>query len=491
MKLYKIDHLVLFFFCSVYYAENLPWEGNDFSLQAQNMSLSSLLKLLAENYYTSTNIDSAIVQNFSSVILPGPPVNILCKLMSQYNLVSYYDGNMLFIYPAQRLSCHLVTLNVLSATRFAANLRRLNVPEDRSCVIYPVLNKHALEISGVPACLERVTQLATTLDADIGKCQDDAVSVVVYPLNYATALDDHYRYRDQTVVVPGIVSVLRDMTRGGAPAPASNMPATQGLPMFSADTRQNAVIVRDRSANMAGYRQLITQLDQRSEMIEISVTIIDVDAADISQLGIDWSAATSIGGGMLSFNNNGGSMDSGFSSVIKDTPNFMARLSALEKNSRTYVLSQPSVVTLNNIQAVLDKNVTFFTKLEGDRIAKLESVTTGSLLRVTPRLLEQNGKQNIMLNLNIQDGQQSEPISQGEPLPGVQNAEIASQAMLQAGQSLLLGGFEQDKQIQSEKKVPFLGTIPVLGHLFSTKTNRMHSVIRLFLINASVANRQQ
>lgn len=87
------------------------------------------------------------------------------------------------------------------------------------------------------------------------------MSVVVYPLKYATALDDHYQYRDQTVVVPGIVSVLRNMTRGGAPAPASNTPATQGLPIFSADPRQNAVIVRDRSANMAGYRQLITQLD--------------------------------------------------------------------------------------------------------------------------------------------------------------------------------------------------------------------------------------
>lgn len=491
MKLYKIAHLFLFFFCSALSAQNLPWKGNDFSLRAQNMALSSLLKNLAENYYTSTSIDPAITQSFSGVILPGPPVNILCKLMNEYNLVSYYDGNTLFIYPAQHLSRHIVTLNTLSATRFAADLRKLNVNEDRSCELHPVLNEHALEISGVPACLARVTQLATTLDADMGKRQDDAVSVVVYPLKYATAMDDSYQYRNQTVVVPGIVSVLRDMNRGSAPTSTSNVPTAQGLPMFSADPRQNAVIVRDRSANMEGYRQLISQLDLRPQMIEISVTIIDVDAGDISQLGIDWSVATTLGGGSLGFNNDNGSLDSGFSSVIKDTPHFMVRLSALEKNSRAYVLSQPSVVTLNNIQAVLDKNVTFYTKLEGDKVAKLESVTTGSLLRVTPRLLEQNGKQNIMLNLNIQDGQQSAPINQDEPLPGVQDSQIASQAMLQAGQSLLLGGFKQDKQIQSEKKIPLLGSIPVLGHLFSTKTNQMHSVIRLFLIKASVANRQQ
>lgn len=63
------------------------------------------------------------------------------------------------------------------------------------------------------------------------------------------------------------------------------------------------------------------------------------------------------------------------------------------KSSQAYVLSQPSVVTLNNIRAVLDKNITFYTKLQGEKVAKLESITTGSLLRVTPRLLNDNGTQ--------------------------------------------------------------------------------------------------
>lgn len=74
--------------------------------------------------------------------------------------------------------------------------------------------------------------------------------------------------------------------------------------------------------------------------------------------------------------NDGGA--NGFSTVISDTSNFMVRLNALEKSSQAYVLSQPSVVTLNNIQAVLDKNITFYTKLQGEKVAKLESITAGS-----------------------------------------------------------------------------------------------------------------
>ncbi|VDY41788.1 outer membrane secretin SsaC [Salmonella enterica subsp. arizonae] len=164
--------------------------------------------------------------------------------------------------------------------------------------------------------------------------------------------------------------------------------------MFAADPRQNAVIVRDYSVNMAGYRKLITELDQRQQMIEISVKIIDVNAGDINQLGIDWGTAVSLGGKKIAFNSGPNEGDTnGFSTVISDTSNFMVRLNALEKSSQAYVLSQPSVVTLNNIQAVLDKNITFYTKLQGEKVAKLESITTGSLLRVTPRLLNDNGTQ--------------------------------------------------------------------------------------------------
>lgn len=487
----RIKRMVVFpalFFCLCAQAQTLAWKGADFSLRARKISLAAVLQNLAENYDTPVVIDPAIVETFSGAIPPASPVVILNRLTTQYNLVTWLDGNTLFVYPASRVAHRVITLNTLPASTFIRYLRKRDVPEKSSCEARTIPGVNAIDISGVPACTARITQLASMLDGEMTRRRDDAVSLVVYPLKYATAVDDHYQYRDQNVVVPGIVSVLRDMSRGSAPTTSSSSAATQGLPMFSADPRQNAVIVRDRSVNMAGYRKLIGELDRRPQMIEISVTIIDVDAGDVSQLGIDWSAALSLGGGSISFNGPDSSAGGGFSTVISNTPSFMARLVALEKNSHAYILSQPSVVTLNNIQAVLDKNITFYTKLQGDKVAKLESITTGSLLRVTPRLLEEQGKQNIMLSLNIQDGQQNPPLSQDEPLPEVQNSEIASQATLHPGQSLLLGGLKQDKQMQAQNKIPLLGDIPIIGHLFRNDLNQTHSVIRLFLIKATVAN---
>ncbi|MCF3715987.1 EscC/YscC/HrcC family type III secretion system outer membrane ring protein, partial [Salmonella enterica subsp. enterica serovar Weltevreden] len=76
----------------------------------------------------------------------------------------------------------------------------------------------------------------------------------IYTLKYATAMDTQYQNRDQSVVVPGVVSELREMSKTSVPASSTTnaSPATHALPMFHADPSQNAEIVRDYAANMAG-----------------------------------------------------------------------------------------------------------------------------------------------------------------------------------------------------------------------------------------------
>ncbi|WP_047657851.1 secretin N-terminal domain-containing protein, partial [Salmonella enterica] len=83
-------------------------------------------------------------------------------------------------------------------------------------------------------------------------------------------------------------SVLRELSKTSVPASSTNngSPATQALPMFAADPRQNAVIVRDYAANMDGDRKLIKELDQRQQVIEISGKIMYVNAGEIKQLGV-------------------------------------------------------------------------------------------------------------------------------------------------------------------------------------------------------------
>lgn len=254
--------------------------------------------------------------------------------------------------------------------------------------------------------------------------------------------------------------------------------------MFSADVQQNAVIVRDRKINMPLYEKLIKEFDRKPALIEIAVLIIDVNAQDLSSLGIDWAMSTKIGGGRISFNSNGEANANNFSSVISNTPNFMIRLNALQQNAKAQILSRPSVVTLDNTQAVLDRSITFHTKLLAENVAKVESISTGTLLRVTPRLIDENGQKQMMLKLVIQDGRQIDSTSVQEPLPQTLSSEVSTQTLLRAGQSLLLGGFVQNENSEGVSKIPLLGDLPLVGSLFRSKQNNTRSTVRLFLIKA-------
>lgn len=484
----KIAGLMLLFFMPLAFGQSIPWQGEPFFIYSRGITVSDLLKDLGMNYGISIVVSPEINEKFSGNMQDKTPEKILSELAGLYNITWYYDGEILYFYKTQSIKKEFISPDGLPVATLIKYLQQSDVPAGKNCAVKSISRLNAIEVTGVPICIERVTRLSKMLSSQVRKQTQNKETVKVFQLKYASAADSNYQYRDQQVKLPGLVSVLREMSAG------NNLPlaGTEGqedahinMPLFSADPRQNAVIIRDRQANMPLYSSLISQLDQRPVQIEISVTIIDVDAGDISQLGIDWSASTSIGGTGISFNRGlaKGNSD-GFSTVIGDTGNFMVRLNALQKNSRARVLSRPSVVTLNNIQAVLDKNVTFYTKLQGDKVAKLESVTSGSLLRVTPRMIDADGVKEVLRNLNIQDGQQQVSLISSEPLPQIQNSDISTQATLRVGQSLLLGGFIQDKQIESQNKIPLLGDIPLLGGLFRSTEKQSHSVVRLFLIKA-------
>lgn len=469
-------------------AQPIPWRGQPFFVSSRNTPLASVLKDLGANYGLPVVVSPKITEAYAGALRDQPKGKALAELSRLYQLLPYYDGNSLYVYKAQEVDQALLAPAYVGADQLSRLIGQSGLLDGPACRLHPVGASNSLQVSGVPVCLTRVSALAKQLDEQNLNQEQNKETVAIYPLKYASAADTSYSYRSQTVTVPGVVSVLREMAQGRAlPLPDNKTPApadASGLPTFSADTRQNAVLIRDRRKNMNLYADLIPKLDQRPTLVEISVAIIDVDAADINELGIDWSASARIGGGTVNFNTDGGLASDSFSSLVSNSGNFMLRLSALEQKSKAKIVSRPSVVTLDNVQAVLDRSITFYTKLVSEKNAKLESVTAGALMRVTPRLIHETDGDKVLLTLNIQDGRQDKPISRAEPLPQVQNAEIATQATLNLGQGLLLGGFVQDENIEGVRKIPLLGDLPLIGGLFRSTTKSERNVVRLFLIKA-------
>ncbi|VVE19122.1 Type III secretion system outer membrane protein SpiA [Pandoraea pneumonica] len=477
------------------------WQGGPFLFQSAGTPLAELLRDFGAHHRVPTLVSALVTDRFVGTLPPGSPQATLDALSERYRLSWYFNGQTLHIDKASEAARQVTSLRYASPDDLLSHLRNAGVLHPQHCVARAIPAARALEIAGVPACLETVKMLAEHLERDARDQQESEETIEIFPLKFATAADTRYSYRGQEVVVPGVVSVLQDLILGagplvpvaGATTDVTQSPPRANTPRFSADARRNAVVVRERRRNLPLYADLIAQLDVRPRLVDISVAIIDVNASDIAELGVDIAGSARFGGfGTLSLNSgqlrdDGGGDQGTFSAVVGDTNKFMVNLSALERNSKARVLSRPSIVTLDNMQAVLDRSVTFYTKVTGEKVAKLESVTSGSLLRVTPRLVpdEASGHEQVMLTLNIEDGGEiRSPRDSRNDVPSIRNSAISTQATLQAGQSLLLGGFVQDTQHEQESKIPLLGDIPFLGRLFSSTTNRNESVIRLFLIKA-------
>ncbi|GAB3629254.1 EscC/YscC/HrcC family type III secretion system outer membrane ring protein [Pandoraea terrae] len=470
-------------------ADTPVWRGPPFFFHSVGTPLAEVLRDFGGHYGMPTLVSAQVNDTFIGTLQDIPPQRLLDELAQRYRLSWYHDGQTLHVYKSLETSRRLLTLRYVKLPVVAEHLRAAGVLHPKHCLAREITAANAVEVAGVPACLETVSALAQHLEDSARQTQESEESIEILPLRYASADDTRYQYRNQQVVVPGIASVLRDLVLGARPlaqdAEAAPSPAT---PRFSADSRRNAVIVRDRRRNLPIYADLVRQLDIKPRLIDISVSIIDVNANDMDALGIDFSGATRLGGaGSVEFN-TGLTESSNFSTVVGDTGKFLIRLNALEKNSKARVLSRPSVVTLDNMQAVLDRNITFYTKLYGNKSGNLESASTGLLLRVTPRLVDEAGAQEIMLFLNLEDGHLTpDKTNVRKDIPNISSSSISTHATLRAGQSLLLGGFLQDEQHESEQKIPLLGDIPILGRLFSSTQNRTTSVIRLFLIKAEPA----
>lgn len=470
---------------------SVKWKGETFNLRTRGMPLKTLFRDFGANYQLPVVVSDAVNDTYIGSIDNEKPEQVLRRLARLYHLSWYYNGDTLYVYKSREMATGVVTPQFISPRELQRYLVAQKVTGVEGCRLQEVSGFQSFEISGVPACLARVLSLTKEVDDKARLRAVNRESIRVFPLRYASAADITYQYRQQDVVVPGVVSILSKMRADNALPVADGKEGAEvnvGPTQFSADPTQNAVLVRARESNMSVYQTLIEQLDKQNHQIEIAVAIIDVDEANLKQLGVDWSGT--VGGGGVSASFNSGISDGSYmSGVVSNSGEFMARVSALQQRSQAQILSQPSVVTLNNVQAILDKNITFYTRVRSENVAKLESVTAGTLMRVTPRVVEsKNGSrtiEEIMLLLNIQDGQQVAASGSEDALPQVQNSEITTQATLRPGQSLLLGGFVQDKQMKGRRSIPFLGDLPLVGRLFGTERNEVHSVVRLFLIKAT------
>lgn len=278
-----------------------------------------------------------------------------------------------------------------------------------------------------------------------------------------------------------------------------------------ADSTQNALVVKADPQLMREIEAAIQQLDIRRQQVLIEAAIIEVAGDDADQLGVQWALGDiSSGIGLINFTNVGSSLSklaagyltggaAGLGSVIgagssivvgdyKEGANgsrklYGALIQALKSNTKSNLLSTPSIVTMDNEEAyiVVGQNVPFVTGSVTTNSTGVNPYTTverkdvGVTLKVVPHIGE-GGSVRLEVEQEVSAVQESR--GQATDLVTSKRA-IKTSVLADHGQTVVLGGLISDNSIHSRQGLPVLGDIPYLGRLFraDSKTNEKRNLL--------------
>jgi general secretion pathway protein D len=270
-----------------------------------------------------------------------------------------------------------------------------------------------------------------------------------------------------------------------------------------ADEAINALVIRADPATMIDIMDIVDSLDVRRMQVLIEAAIVEVTTDFSRQLGSELavgdrtSGNTPIGltapSGTLAQILQGLATNSPPATPLGETPllaggrlsqtgpSFAFIIKALASNSNVNLLSTPSITTMDNEEAkiVVGQNVPFRT---GSTVSGSQGTTNpfttiqredvGLTLEVTPHINNDNlVRLSIHQEVSEVDASSLSVIGSEAAADLITNKRtIDTTILVDDGEVIILGGLIRDKETTAVSKVPFLGSIPVLGMLFRSKT---------------------
>jgi type IV pilus assembly protein PilQ len=147
-------------------------------------------------------------------------------------------------------------------------------------------------------------------------------------------------------------------------------------------------------------------------------------------------------------------------------------LDAAQAETQATTIASPRVVTANQKEATIEQGVEIpYQQSASSGATTIQFKKAVLSLKVTPQITPDS---RIILDLDVRDDAVGTVVvaSGGVNVPSIDTREIATQVLVNDGQTVVLGGILTTLQSEIDTKVPYLGDIPVLGHLFKTTNHQ-------------------
>lgn len=447
--------------------EEREYEGSRITLNFQDIQVRSVLQLIADvsdlNIVVSDSVTGSLTLRLTNV----PWDQALDIVLETKNLDMRRSGNVIWIAPtaeiAQReqqilraradrqtlepLRTAMISVSYASASELAALIQSASSNEEQGLLsgrgsVSVDQRTNTLLISDTIERIDEIRELVAELDRPVRQVLIESRIVIArHDFNYELGV----RFG---------VSASREDGRGN---------------VFSTSGSSNAL---DQMNNLA-------MINRRSGTGSSLPTTLPGSAGS----GIDTPSLTDRLNVNLPVSNPAGSF--GFSILAADYL-LDLELSALESEGNGEVISTPRVITANQAEAFIKQGVEIpyeeATSAGATSVSFQEAVLE---LRVTPLITPDN---RVQLDLSVKQDTVGEifQTGRGGSVPSIDTRELATKVLVENGQTVVLGGIFQEERNFQTSKVPLLGDVPVLGHLFRRRGNDEQKRELLIFVTPSI-----
>ena len=272
-------------------------------------------------------------------------------------------------------------------------------------------------------------------------------------------------------------------------------------PSVTVDKEDNALILVGEPQKVNLLLSVIKSLDIPKRQVYVKVRILELSNSKVAnigtQLGILGGSATN--SGLYTFSANLGGPAIAFDPTslglsiptIKQGLALGATFDLLETTGAAKKLSEPSILCVNNTPSTIYVGKTVSVITQSIVGANTNDLTKNSYSRqdiglkmtVKPRI-DVDNKVSINIKGVIEDILPGSQVG----LPITSKREIDTTAIVENGQSIIIGGLIKDNKDITVNKVPFLGDIPVLGALFRNKQTNDDKTTIVIVLTPYIVN---
>lgn len=421
---------------STLFSETKEYEGQRLTLNFQDIETRAVLQLLAETSGRNIVVSDTVQGNVTLRLRNVPWDQALDIVMTTKGLDMRQNGNVIIVAPAEEI-----------AARETADLEAQQAISELEPLYSEFLQVNYAKAADLAALIG--AEAANSLLSERG----------------SIAVDD----RTNTLLVQDTAERLQNIRR---------LVQTLDIPIQQVLIESRIVIVNDDFSRDLGVRLGVTADDISNDNIVVATgtgegannylsSIVDALNDPTGNTVAEFPALENRYNVNVPISSPAGRFSL---AVLGEDYLVDLELTALEAEGRGEIVSTPRVITANQKEARIEQGVEIpFQQSASSGATTIQFKKAVLSLEVTPQITPDN---NIIMDLVVHKDSVGDIISTGGfggTVPSIDTRAVETQVLVADGQTVVLGGIYETERRETINKVPFLGDIPIAGHLFKSR----------------------